>query len=311
MGASVLEHLDIAFNATKTEVAAIPSALDTQAVVAEYCNKNVDLIIFAGGDGTAADVAQTIARLNPAQIALGIPAGVKIQSGVFAINPAAAGQLVAALANGELLHVESAQVRDLDEFALQKQQVKSRYLGSMLVPYDGRFVQSIKQGGLVAEELIIADIAAYLTELIPEDATVVFGPGKTMADLQEAMGLPNSLLGFDVFAHGRCLALDADERHLSNLLAGAADPWVFLTVIGGQGHIIGRGNQQLSADTLKSIGRAAIHPIATKEKLASLSRGKLLIDSGDSGLDKQWQGLMPVICGYREQVLYDLVYMPH
>ena len=310
MGGDVLQSLGIAFQSTAAEVTASSSALDTQAVVAEYCSKKVDLIVFAGGDGTAADVAQVIARLNPAQLALGIPAGVKIQSSVFAINPTAAGQLVAALVRGELLHVESAQVRDLDEVALQQGQVKSRYLGTMLVPYDGRFVQSIKQGGLVAEELIISDIAAYLKELIPSNATVVFGPGKTMADLQDAMGLPYTLLGFDVFAGSECLARDANVQELSRLLTSAAEPWVFLTVMGGQGHIIGRGNQQLSAGILKIIGRNAVHPIATKEKLASVGRGILLIDSGDRVLDEQWQGLIPVICGYREQVLYDLVFMP-
>lgn len=310
MGAEVLHKLGITFQTTATEVASIPSALDTQAVVAEYCTKKLDLIVFAGGDGTAADVAQVIARVNPTQLVLGIPAGVKIQSGVFAINPTAAGQAVAALVRGELLHVESAQVRDLDEQALQQQQVISRYLGTMRVPYDGRFVQNIKQGGLVAEELIVSDIAAYLTELIPDNATVVFGPGKTMADLQTALGLPYSLLGFDVFASKQCLALDANEQQLSALLGAALEPWVFLTVMGGQGHIIGRGNQQLSAEILKIIGRGAIHPVATQEKLASIGRGKLLIDSGDSLLDEQWQGLIPVICGYREQVLYDLVFMP-
>ncbi|MFO1369672.1 MAG: NAD(+)/NADH kinase [Marinagarivorans sp.] len=310
MGADVLQSMGVAFHRTETQVAAIPSASDTQAVVAEYCRKKFDLIVFAGGDGTAADVAQVIAHLHPAQVVLGIPAGVKIQSGVFAINPTAAGQLVAALAHGELLHVESAQVRDLDEVALQRQQVKSRFLGTMQVPYDGRFVQSIKQGGMVAEELVVADIAAYLTELIPDEATIVFGPGKTMADIQMAMDLPFSLLGFDVFAKKQCLALDANAQQLSALLSAASDPWVLLTVIGGQGYIIGRGNQQLSADLLKIIGRSALHPIATREKLASVARGTLLIDSGDRALDKQWQGLIPVICGYREQVLYDLVFVP-
>jgi len=310
MGAAVLHHLGITFQSADTEVATIPSAADTQALVAEYCKKNVDLIVFAGGDGTAADVAQVITHCNPAQLVLGIPAGVKIQSGVFAINPVAASQLVIALVQGALLHAESAQVRDLDEVVLRLGQVKSRYLGSMLVPYDGRFIQSIKQGGLVAEELIISDIAAYLKELIPEEATLVFGPGKTMADLQEALGLPHTLLGFDVFANNCCLALDADVQQLSSLLSSTVDPWVFLTVIGGQGHIIGRGNQQLSADILKTIGRKAIHPVATKEKLASVGRGRLLIDSGDRALDEQWQGLIPVICGYREQVLCDLVFLP-
>ncbi len=310
MGGNVLQSLGIEFQPTETQIAAIPSVADTQALVAEYCACNVDLIIFAGGDGTAAAIAEVIAAVNPHQLVLGIPAGVKIQSGVFAINPTAAGQLLAALVRGDLLNTEIAQVRDLDELALQQGQVKSRYMGTLRVPFDGHFVQSVKQGGLVAEELVISDIAAYLQELVPIEATVVFGPGKTMADIQTALALPYTLLGFDVFKGSSTLALDADGQQLSALLTNANNVWVFLTVIGGQGHIIGRGNQQLSAALLKVLGRNAIYPIATKEKLASVTRGKLLMDSGDAGLDRQWQGLIPVICGYREHVLCDLLSIP-
>ncbi|HEY6529585.1 MAG TPA: NAD(+)/NADH kinase [Cellvibrionaceae bacterium] len=310
MGGDVFAHQNVSFKTTSFIPHKIPSAVDTRAVIAEFIGSNVDLIVFAGGDGTAADVARVVADLNPAQLALGIPAGVKIHSGVFAINPAAAGELVAALARGAVLNAESAQVRDLDELALKQGRVTSQYMGSLVVPFDGRFIQSVKQGGLVAEELIVADIAAYLIELVPDRATIVFGPGKTMADIQQQMGLAFTLLGFDVFIKNQCLALDADAAKLSALLLDASEPWVFLTVIGGQGHIIGRGNQQLTSKLLHNIGRRALHPIATKEKLATIGHGKLLIDSGDKTLDEQWQGLIPVICGYREQVLCDLVYLP-
>lgn len=311
MGGVLLEKWCIPFQATAFIPSIAPSAVDTQAVVAEFITSKVDLIIFAGGDGTAADVARTVAELNPQQLVLGIPAGVKIQSAVFAINPTAASALVLSLYRGELMNVQTAEVRDLNEIALKQGRVTSKFCGQLLVPFDDRFVQTIKLGGIVAEELVIADIASYISELVPNDAIIVFGPGKTMADIQHALGLSSTLLGFDVFSRDQCLALDANEDELSRLLKDNKEPWIFLTVIGGQGHIIGRGNQQLSSAILQRVGRNAIHPVATREKLASVKGCRLLIDSGDVELDNQWQGLIPVITNYKEQLLCELVATPN
>lgn len=306
MGGNLLESNGISFCATDTKPKIVPDAEDTCAVVLELLFKNVDLIIFAGGDGTAADVARTVGPIKKHQLVLGIPAGVKIHSAVFAVNPAAAGELVASLVSGAILNSQFAQVRDLDERELINGRVVTHYKGELFVPFDGRYIQQIKQGGFATEALLIEDIAAFIRELIVPEAIVVFGPGRTMTDIQEALGLPATLLGVDVFKGSECLALDATAHILESLIGSGDKVLVFLTVIGGQGHILGRGNLQLTGEILKRVGRAAIHPVATKEKLASITGRKLLLDSGDPDIDHLWQGLIPVICGYREQVLYPL-----
>ena len=77
-----------------------------------------------------------------------------------------------------------------------------------------------------------------------------------------------------------------------------------ITLIGGQGHIIGRGNQQLSPALLKRIGKKNINVIATKTKLQALEGRPLIVDSGDPELNKQLSGVVPITTGYHDSVLY-------
>ena len=81
-----------------------------------------------------------------------------------------------------------------------------------------------------------------------------------------------------------------------------------LAIIGGQGHVLGRGNQQLSARVLKLIGRENIWLIAAPHKLQELAGRPLLIDSGDAELDLDWQGLIEVITGYQKISLHRLAW---
>ena len=67
------------------------SAQDTRQAAQMFLKAGVDLILFCGGDGTARDIFDAVGRNVPI---LGIPAGVKMYSAVFAIDPANAAELV-------------------------------------------------------------------------------------------------------------------------------------------------------------------------------------------------------------------------
>jgi predicted polyphosphate/ATP-dependent NAD kinase len=65
----------------------VSTATDTIQACREFIAAGAELIVFAGGDGTARDVYDATGPDFPI---LGIPAGVKMFSGVFAITPGAA-----------------------------------------------------------------------------------------------------------------------------------------------------------------------------------------------------------------------------
>ena len=77
---------------------------------------------------------------------------------------------------------------------------------------------------------------------------------------------------------------------------------------GGQGQACGRGNQQVSPDDIRAIGRDNIVLIASKAKLQQLEGRPLLADTGDAKLDRQLTGLINVLTGYNDYVMYRLGY---
>lgn len=281
------------------------SANDTKNFVTALIANPVDVLLFAGGDGTARDICSMVDDKFPV---LGIPAGCKIHSGVYAVTPKAAGRVVELLVTNELVTLTDADVMDIDESLFRQGVVKAKRYGEMQIPCELRYVQAVKSGGKETDELVLQDIAAHVIENM-NDELYVMGSGSTTAFIMEELGEINTLLGVDVLQNEIVMANDVTEPELCNILAlaNSADdtkPKLVITLIGGQGHIFGRGNQQLSPRVIKAIGKENIIIVATKTKLAGLNNRPLIIDTGDTELDQTLSGYFPVITGYKDQVLY-------
>lgn len=275
-------------------------AEDTEAAARLMVEEGIDLILFAGGDGTARNICHAIGDSVPV---LGIPAGVKIHSGVYAVTPKAAGEIVAMLVRGELVTLGDQEVRDIDEVAFREGRVRAKYYGELLVPEEGRFLQHTKEGGREVEELVLDDIAADFAERMDDDVRYIMGSGSTVQAIMDSLGLDNTLLGVDLIENGELIGQDLTAQQLLVMTSGHETKLV-ITVIGGQGHIIGRGNQQLSAELLRRLGRENIIVVATKSKMKELDGRPLIVDSGDAELNHQLAGLIPVTTGYRDSILY-------
>lgn len=285
--------------------ASVPSEAADTIAAAKACQAHgCDLILFVGGDGTARNMVEAVGSEQPV---LGLPSGVKMHSGVYAIAPEAAAAVIIQLINGELVALDEAEVRDIDEQAFREGRVQSRYYGELLVPAEPRYVQAVKEGGREVEALVLDDIAAEINEAVSSQTLLVFAPGSTTFAIASALGVAPTLLGVDLVLDGQMVGADLDAETLESHVFNHAGPVkLIITAIGGQGHVFGRGNQQLRPPLLRHIGRENLMVVATKTKLESLAGRPLLIDTNDAALDREWHGYIKVITGYRDAVLYPL-----
>lgn len=287
------------------------SAQDTENAVNALIKAGVDILLFAGGDGTARNICSVVGDSFPV---LGIPAGCKIHSGVYAVTPKAAGRVVELMVTQQLVTLTEADVMDIDESLFRQGVVKAKRYGEMQVPCELRYVQAVKSGGKESDELVLQDIAADVIDNM-EDELFIIGSGSTTAFLMAELGLENTLLGVDLVYQQALIANDLSEEQLWNILNSYQQQGVVaklvITLIGGQGHIFGRGNQQLSPRIIRLIlaqqgGKDNIIIIATKRKLMALDKRPLIADTGDSELDQELSGYVTITTGYKDHVLYPI-----
>ena len=278
---------------------------DTQRAVRALVAAGIDLLLFAGGDGTARDVASALEDLGDPPLVLGVPAGVKMHSGVFAVTPEGAAEVITGLRSGALITRCEGEVRDIDEAAFREGVVKTRFYGALAVPGAPRWVQATKISGREQEPLVLEEIAADIAARMDRsgDTLWVLGPGSTTAAIAAHLGAEKTLLGVDVFQHGACIAEDVTGEALLALCEGKAVALV-VTAISGQGHIFGRGNQQLSPAFLRRLAPDQWHIVATRSKLLTLEGRPLQVDTGDPALDRALSGYRPVITGFEDEVVY-------
>jgi predicted polyphosphate/ATP-dependent NAD kinase len=282
-----------------TEAPATTTADDTRAAALALVEAGVDLLLFAGGDGTAVDILAAVGDRVPV---IGIPAGVKMHSAVFGVTPRRAGELADAFLNGRVVRTAPAEVMDVDERDLRAGTLSPRLHGYLRVPVAPALVQGGKARTAPGEAAAQASIAAHVVERLLGDGPVLVGPGTTTAAIMAALGLRKSVLGVDVIDGGRLVLPDAEEEELLRVATTAAR--IVLTPVGGQGFLLGRGNQQLSPRVLRAIGLDRIVVVATPAKLAALGGRPLLVDTGDAALDDELAGFRRVVTAYGRETVH-------
>src|SRR5665647_651924 len=275
---------------------------DTRRAVRKMVSVGVDLILFSGGDGTARDV---FAAAGSNAVCLGVPAGCKIHSGVYGINPRNAGELAARYLQGKATQVKRAEVMDIDEEAFRQGRVSAELFGYLTVPRDEARVQGGKAGREQSDENALDAIAYQIMDDIDEETLYILGPGSTVFGVKQRLGIDGTLLGVDVIRNHELVVADTTERRLLDLLGpkGGTRAKIVVTIIGGQGYIFGRGNQQISPRVIERVGRENIVVVATKAKVAALGGRRLLVDTGSEETNAMLCGYVRVITGYNEQIV--------
>ncbi len=301
MGAGLLTRYGVQHK-TLFAAGARTTSEDTRRAAEMILSENADIIIFAGGDGTARDICAAVGGKIPA---VGIPAGVKIHSAVYAKKPRDAGKLIKSFLEGAARRFVEAEVMDIDEGAFREGRVCARLYGYMRVPDDAEYMQERKSGGGAGSIEEAANLASYLARSMKPGALYIVGSGSTTMRLKERLGIDGTLLGVDAVKNGVQLGKDLTAEEIQNLLAREKpeDRALIVTVIGGQGHIFGRGNQQLSPDVKRMLPREKITVAATTDKMARLFGKSLIADTGDEALDEALKGYVAVTTGHRRRIM--------
>lgn len=290
------------------------AAADTSAAVAAIAAAGATLILVAGGDGTLRDAAAGLGAGRPIRMAgegtdagtpavLGIPAGVKMYSPVFALSPRAAGSLAADWVAAGSLPTAAREVLDIDEAAMRRARVDPDLFGMLRVPYRVGRTQARKAATPASEAAAVVAAARGVVTRMRPGVRYLLGPGSTTAEVARQLGVEKSPLGVDVVLDGAAVRTAASEAEL--LIEAAAGPAkAVVTVIGGQGFLLGRGNQQLSAAVLQALGDDPLIVVAPEQKLIDLHGRPLLVDTGDRELDARLAGHIRIVTGAATTSLY-------
>ena len=280
------------------------SAKDTSKAVELLLENNVDLILYAGGDGTTRDIVEKLTSLDASEIPLiGVPSGVKMYSGCFAEDTSAAAEVLVAWIKGEL-GFSTTEVLDMDEESYRQGEWKIDMYGEAITPASPLWIQGSKhQIQAAGEDEILESLSEHIAEvyLSQENHVIIWGAGGSLNKIAKNCGLETTLLGIDVSRGNEMIGTDLSEKELISILDEnlIEEIVLLLSPMGGQGFLIGRGNLQLSPSVLRKIGIENIIGIATPAKLLSISR--IRIDTGDSSLDEEIRDkkYIKMIQGYR------------
>lgn len=226
MGGEAAKKLGFRTVLKETADASPTTAADTKVLAAWLLREQVDLILFAGGDGTARDIYTAVGT----DIAcVGIPAGVKIHSPVYARNPEAVGRLAVLWITGKLRLASEEEVLDIDEEEYRREHISTRQYGYLRIPKERTLTQDRKAPTPLSDAEAIEAIAGEAIRLMEPDTYYIIGAGTTPRAIMRRLGLKNTLIGVDVICNrkvigndlgGRSLLVDTGDSELDHALCG-------------------------------------------------------------------------------------------
>ena len=298
MGARILIEAGITPEVVPMVLGETTSDTDTKKAVKLFVEREVELLVFVGGDGTARDILDGLGK-NAEILVLGVPAGVKMYSGIFAYSPEAAARVLIDWLRGET-QTEPFEVMDADEEAIRGDEFAVKLYGFL----QGPLVPARMQGSKMTSPTTVDErdnqeaVARTLLEDMVEGDTYILGPGSTVRAFAKMLGVKKTLLGVDVYQQGT-IHLDVNEEQLLKMVPDFLHAWIVVSPIGNQGMLFGRGNQQISPNIIRRIPPEQILVIATHSKIASLAEQGLHVDTGDPEVDKKLSGFIRVLVDYR------------
>jgi predicted polyphosphate/ATP-dependent NAD kinase len=299
MGEAEVKSAGLSAEVLEMHLKSETTAEDTKLAVKLMLTSKVDLIVFVGGDGTARDILDAMKGLSETPV-LGVPSGVKMYSGIFAVNPLDAAEVVEAFAK-ETTEIMDFEVIDVDEAAVRSDHFSMRLYGLLKGPFIPMRIQGSKQiSPETADEYENQTaIARFVIEEMNPKGTYILGPGTTIKRLADLLGVEKTLLGIDIYKDGTVMK-DVNEEKILQEIQGWQNTWIILSPIGRQGVLLGRGNQQISPEIIRRVGKEKIIVGATKSKIRSIEGGTLRVDTGDLKVDALLRGYIKVATDYRE-----------
>jgi len=302
MGAEIAERAGLRYEVVVDIDHRSTTGSDTRRAAATMRHRRVDLLLVAGGDGTARDVLEAVARDVPV---LGIPAGVKMHSAIFAATARTAGEVARAFLTSSAPDalLRDAEVMDREIVDSGETPLSPKLYGFLRVPKISFFVPQAKASSILADERALEGAVQRLVRLTQDDNISVLGPGTTLERVKKAGGCAGSPLAVAAVSSGRCVGRDLSETQILKTIAGKPARLI-VGVVGGQGFLFGRGNQQLSSRVIRAVGTQNIVVVAAAEKLLALESGALLVDTGDEALDDELAGFVSVIVSAQRTLIF-------
>ncbi len=275
------------------------SAEDTKLAVRLMIENSIDLLVFVGGDGTARDIFDALDGQGPT-VVLGVPSGVKMYSGIFAASVLDAAEVVQAFVAGEA-QVMDFEIVDADEAAIRSNRFSTKLYGFLKGPFVPMRLLGSKQISpetLNEHENQMA-VARFVVEGIKPKATYILGPGTTIKFVADLLGVEKTLLGVDIYRDKKVIK-DVNEQKILREVKDWKNTWIVLSPIGRQGMLLGRGNQEISPEILRRVGKERLIVAATRGKIQGIEGGVLRVDTGSAKVDEMLRGYIKVAIDYRE-----------